>query len=371
MKILILSSYLGRPGSAVGGCETYTEILARLLSDLSHDVILGCWQEGTLSLAHISRTLRTRRVRIRNAMDIGAIIKIIRIIRQDRISVIIANSPKEYWPALIAARLTATEVILVRHLTLRLSPATRSMINIAADRIIAVSHSVRRALLDSGIRENIIRVVTNSVPVDEIAGSIGERGVTRVELGFRPDDLVIGFAGRLHPEKGLIFLINAFRLLADRFPQTRLLIVGEGPDRGGIEKKITELGIADRVIFTGWVMPIYRMYAAMDIFVMPSICEEAFGYAAAEAMAMGKPVVASDYGGLTEIITSGTDGILVPPGNSDALAAAITHLIQDPDQSKAYGRAGHEKVRRLFSSRIQGDMIQNLIRDIRRGGAGS
>ncbi len=364
MKILIISSYFDRPGALIGGSEAHSEILSRLLADHGHETFLGCWQEGTISLTHAKGTLPTRRIRMSNALDIRAIASLIRVVKLDSIGVIIANSPKEYWPAVIAAKLTGTKVILIRHLTRKISPVTRIMINAAADCVIAVSNSVSRALVRSGIRKDIIRVVINGVPADEIAASLPERDRARAELGFTPDEVVIGFAGRLSPEKGLDCLIDAFGRLAAKNPRIRLLVVGDGPDRVAMHQKVLGMGLADRVVFTGRIVPVYRMYAAMDIFVMPSVCEEAFGFAAAEAMAMGKPVVASASGGLAELITDRVDGLLVPPGDEEALAGAIARLVAAPEQAAPLGTSAREKVHRAFSDRVQGSLMHDLVLDI-------
>jgi glycosyltransferase involved in cell wall biosynthesis len=361
VRILLISSYLGRPGSLIGGGETYAEILGRLLGERGHVIFLGCWQEGMVSLSHISRQLPARQTRIRSAFDPGAILRLVRIIKQDRIGLVIANSPKEYWPAVIASKLTGTNVILIRHLTRSVSCATRLMINLSVKCIIAVSQTVKKALLQSGIKKDLIRVITNGVPYDEISACESERDSTRAALGFCPGDIVIGFAGRLQPEKGLAFFIKAFSVISVRFPGTRLLIVGEGPERRTMQQELIKRGLGDRALFTGRVEPVYRMYAAMDIFVMPSVCDEAFGFAAAEAMSMGRPVIASAAGGLTELITDGTDGILVPPGDTEALAAAMVRLIENPEQARAYAAAGRDKMRRGFSDVIQGNEMDRLI----------
>ncbi|MBA4374050.1 MAG: hypothetical protein C0402_14460 [Thermodesulfovibrio sp.] len=362
--ILIISSYIGRPGALVGGGETYAELLALQLANRGHQVCLGCWHNGAVQRRTSAGSISVRQVRIRSALDLQAIAALIRIIRRDSIGLIIANSPKEYWPAVIAARLTNRKVVLVRHLTRGISPVTRTLINSGADCMIAVSHSVRLELEQSGIKKTLIREITNGVPVEKIRKYLPERESTRLEIGYLPDDLVIGFAGRLHPEKGLIFLVKAFQEICRRHPRARLLIVGDGPELQTVRQAGTEMGLDNRIRFTGRVEPVYRMYAAMDIFVMPSICQEAFGFAAAEAMAMGRPVIASAAGGLTELLTHEIDGLLVPPGDADALTAALLRLIENPADLQRFSSAGQEKITRLFSDTIQGDRMHDLVRDI-------
>lgn len=367
LRILIISSYIGRPSALVGGGETYAELLALQLADHGHQVFMGCWHNGTIRLASPSGTLQARRVRIRSALDLQAIAALICLIRKDRIGLIIANSPKEYWPAVIASRLTGRKVILVRHLTRRISVATRAMINFSADCVIAVSHAVRRQLEQSGIRERMIREVYNGVPVERIREALSERDSTRAETGCLPEDIVIGFAGRLHPEKGLACLLAAFGRVARLYSHVRLLIVGDGPEQQPSLRAAAAMGLESRVCFTGRIVPVYRMYAAMDIFVMPSICEEAFGFAAAEAMAMGKAVIASASGGLAELITHGVDGLLVPPGDTEALTTALIRLIENPEEMNSFAARGRETVARCYSDRIQGDLMNDLILAISEG----
>ncbi|MDA8084293.1 MAG: glycosyltransferase [Nitrospiraceae bacterium] len=360
-RVLIISSYMGRPESLLGGGETYAEQLAGQLSDRGHDIIIGCWQSGTVSLTRIMKKLPSRQVRVRSAIDLVSIASLVGIIRRDRIDLVIANSPKEYWPAVIASRLTGRKVILVRHLTRRISLATRTLINSSADCVIAVSRSVRRELELSGIRENIIREVYNGVPVERIREALKERESTRAETGYLPGDLVIGFAGRLHPEKGLDCLIAAFGRIARHYPQARLLIVGDGRERQTMLRAAAGMHLEDRVRFTGRIDPVYRMYAAMDIFVMPSICEEAFGFAAAEAMAMGRPVIASNSGGLAELITHEVDGLLVRPGDPESLTTALIRLIENPEERRSFAARGLETVTNRYSDRLQGNLMNDLI----------
>lgn len=367
MKILIISSYIGRPGSLVGGGETYAELLASQLADLGHDIYMGCWNGGTISMPRAAKVLPARQVRIRSAVDLHAIVSLIRIIRSDQIGFILANSPKEYWSAVIASRLTGRKVILVRHLTRRISFATRTLINASADCVIAVSHAVRRNLEESGVRKSIIREIYNGVPVERIREALSERERTRAETGCRPADIVIGFAGRLHPEKGVDCLLTAFGRVARLFPHTRLLIVGDGPEQQPMHRAATAMGLESRVCFAGRIVPVYRMYAAMDIFVMPSICEEAFGFAAAEAMAMGKPVIASASGGLAELITHGVDGLLVQPGDAEDLTAALIRLIENPEERSCFAARGSETVARCYSDNLQGKRMNDLILAISEG----
>jgi glycosyltransferase involved in cell wall biosynthesis len=153
------------------------------------------------------------------------------------------------------------------------------------------------------------------------------------------------FAGRLEYEKGVQILLRAVRLVARRLPWVRLRIVGRGTYAGELERLAGRLGLAGRVRFDGWVEAdrLRELYAATDLVVVPSLYEP-FGLVALESMACGIPVVASDTGGLPELIEDEGSGILVPPGDHVALARALLRLLSDRELAQRLGRAGRAAV---------------------------
>ena len=120
----------------------------------------------------------------------------------------------------------------------------------------------------------------------------------------------------------------------------------------------------DKVILCGVRKDMERMYAAMDIFVLPSTCREAFGMVLIEAMAMGKPVIATAIGGIPEIIADAGNGILVPPGDPDAIAHAIARYIQEDDFSSKVAREGRKMVEQKFSDVAMGNNFENVLRNL-------
>src|SRR5262245_36971611 len=172
-----------------------------------------------------------------------------------------------------------------------------------------------------------------------------------VVLGLREELPVIGTVCRLvEPKKGLRVLLEAMEHLEREAakPVCQLLIVGEGPAKEALQSLSERLGIAARVIFSGRRRDIPQLLSLMDIFVLPSLYE-GFGIAILEAMAAGKPVVATAVGGIPEFVVSGENGFLVPPGDSVGLAAAIRHLLAKPERAKAMGYNGQEHVRKHYS----------------------
>ena len=163
---------------------------------------------------------------------------------------------------------------------------------------------------------------------------------------------IVGMVSRLSPEKGPQYLIEAFAAVARRVSDAALLIVGDGTMRPELERRARELSIGNRIVWAGRVpqAEAFRHLAIMDVVVAPSMWE-GFGLSAAEAMAFGKPVVVSDVDGLSEVVADGETGLLVPPGNADALAEGIVTLLDDESMRDRMGRAGRARVGRQFSFR--------------------
>ncbi len=162
--------------------------------------------------------------------------------------------------------------------------------------------------------------------------------------------------GRLIARKGQAYLVEAMPLLLQRHPEARLVIVGEGHERPQMEELVHRHGLAGRVTLAGRVSDaeLQRYYARCDIFVLPAIVDDAgdtemLGMVSLEAMVYGKPVVATDVGGIPDIVRHGETGLLVPQRDAAALAAAIGQLLDDPALSRRLGQAGHAFARDRFA----------------------
>lgn len=179
-----------------------------------------------------------------------------------------------------------------------------------------------------------------------------------------PSEVVVGTACRLEPVKGTQTLLQAIAILAKDHPSVRLAIAGEGSLRQQLEKQAAQLGIQDKVLFLGWRDDVCSLLQSWSIFVLPSF-DEGFGVAVLEAMASGLPVVASDAGGLRELVVDGQTGFLVPVGDPDALADKILLLLRDPDLRIGMGSAGRRHARESFSRaemvRKTADLYESLL----------
>jgi glycosyltransferase involved in cell wall biosynthesis len=200
--------------------------------------------------------------------------------------------------------------------------------------IIANSESVRRALISSGISGVDIEVIPPGIELPAHLPSASSRAQARARWGFSSEHFVIGHAGAFTLEKGQDIALEAARLLAPKLPNARMLLVGDGPER----RDQTE-GIA---ILPGFLDDLSEFYAALDLFLMPSR-SEGWGLSALQAMANGLAVIATDVGGLPELVEHGKTGWLVPSESPPALADAIEAAASDPARLCEYGRIGRER----------------------------
>lgn len=218
-------------------------------------------------------------------------------------------------------------------------------------RVIAVSqHTADHLIGVEGAPSAKVRVIHNGIDFERVRVS-SPQGPARIraELGLA-DTRVVLMAARMHPEKGYEHLLAALPRVLAEAPDVVLLIAGTGPLEGRYRAVSASLGLAKSVRFLGFRRDLPDVIAASDLVVLPSVAE-AFGLVAAEALYLGVPVVASRVGGIPEIVDDGIDGLLVPPGDSEALALALVQLLLDDERRRRLRGAGREKVASRFSFR--------------------
>jgi len=228
------------------------------------------------------------------------------------------------------------------------------------DRIVAVSNGEKEDYKLYKIAHEDKMVVINS-GVD--LGNIKEMSRREQEdfkrtLGIPEHSLVVGTAGRFEPVKGLEFLLEAAKDIVSKFPQTYFVFAGDGSLRQRLEKKALELGIKNKTIFLGWRSDVVKVISIYDIFALPSL-NEGMGRVLVEAMTLGKPIVASNIGGIPDLVTHGKNGFLVPPKDPGQLARSLQILIEDEGKRKSMGQGGKEKALN-FSKEIMVEKIAAL-----------
>lgn len=214
--------------------------------------------------------------------------------------------------------------------------------------IIAISDEVKDALINRfGAAENWLTVVHLGIELPKAASPEKIR-TTRKKFGIRDNEFVIGNVGRLTQQKGQKYLLQAFRIFIDKYRNSKLIIVGDGELRPNLEHLTRELGCYKNVIFAGYQEDMASMFGIMDIVVQSSLWE-GFPNVLLEALAVGRPVIATSVGGTSQIIQHERTGILVQPRDYIALSNAMIELASNYESAKEMARVGRSLVERHFT----------------------
>jgi glycosyltransferase involved in cell wall biosynthesis len=359
-------------GLTVGGTEgQLLELASRLDSRRFNVLVCALKGEGPVARVMRERGIRVVTLNGRGAWDVRVLYRLFRLVRQERPEILHAFLGFANLAASLAGRLPGVPVVIwsYRDVEVWKTKAHWLVDRLAvrwADAITCCSDAVRRFVL-AHMNGQASKFLTIHNGVDlEMFGSA--RAASRSELKLREGGVVIGTVSRLdEPKKGLAVMLRALAHLAGRdgMPDWQWLLVGDGPARDRLRSLAVELELPGQVMFAGLRHDVASVLPVMDIFVCPSLYE-GFGIAIVEAMAVGRPVIASATGGITEIVVHGDTGLLVPPGDAAALADALATLLTHPDQARAMGARGLARVRERFSIETTVQQHQQLYESLRK-----
>ena len=303
---------------------------------------------------------------MRNEWDLLSAIRLARWIRSHRPDVLHAHTARAHtiaWTARFLARANVPLVVSRRmdypiH-THRLGHLKYSQ----ADAYIAVSQLIAGILRDAGIPNRRIRMIHDGVDSERPRRSDAE--AIRQEFGIEPSTLVIGTVGVCEDRKSQRTLIEALPPLLQIHPKVHAFILGDGPLRPSLTDLAEQLGIIRNVHFPGFRNDVDNFLKLFDIFVL-SPKMEGLGSSILEAQCFALPVVATSVGGIPEIVQDGINGILIPPGDSQALAQALRRLIEDSSLRAAYGHSGFTRVMQHFTLDRMSQNTLEVYRDVLR-----
>jgi glycosyltransferase involved in cell wall biosynthesis len=295
-----------------------------------------------------------------------------------RYELLYANSQKTLFIGALAGILANKPVIWHQHALLakrtltrdyHFTPVHRRLIvlfsNRLIKRVIANSNAVAKALVEAGARAEHIRVVYNGIdPLPFEAVTVAEVDDLRRELGLEGVQ-VVGAFGRITPSKGQNVLLEALPYL----PDVHALVVGEAKSEErayaeALRQQSKDLGLEDRVHFVGFRRDIPQLMRLADVVVHTSVAPEPFGRVVVEGMLASRPVVATRGGGVLEIIDDGDNGVLVPPGDPNALARVLRGLLMDPDRAKALAKAGYATALERFSLQAMLEGVAQQLQEV-------
>lgn len=297
--------------------------------------------------------------------DVGYLLKIRRYIRRNGVfDIVHAHSSKAGALARVAALGTGAASVYTPHAIRTMDPTLHPalhqfyrLIEVAlarstTDAIIAVSEAERQHIIALGVAAEKIHVIPNGIP----AMPDVDRPKLRSSLGLSPQDVCLGFIGRLVPQKAPERFVTAIARLAQRLPQVRGIVVGSGPLEPAVHALADQLGVSNRIIWvTNRSGP--QVLPAFDTLVLPSLYE-GMPYVLLEALAAGVPVVSTDVGGVAEAISSGETGFIVPQDNIEALIAKIGLLIEDEALRRQMAQTSLRKSGEMSVDRMVDQTVQ-------------
>ncbi len=313
--------------------------------------------------------------------DVLAFFKLYRLIRRGRFDLVHTHTSKAGILGRLAARLAAVpRIVHTPHGHIFTGYAGRALTTlfIFLERWAAGFTDRLIGLTDQEIQDHLTRKIGRPEQFVRIESGVdftrferigeSDKDAVRASLGLPFSAFLIGSVGRLEPVKGHKYLLQAFSLLAPRFPHLHLALVGEGEELPRLQTLTFREGLSDRVHFLGWRDDIPTLLQTFDLFVFPSL-NEGMGRALVEAMAAGLPIVASRAGGIPEVLGEGEAGLLVEAGSASALAQGIEKLLLDSELRVQLGKVAKERSRR-YSVEVMFHKLEALYRGLLEGEQG-
>ncbi len=348
-----------RPLSAVGvdpelgfaGGETQVLGLTLALAAGGHRAELICDRAGRLWERATAAGIRCHPLRIRNAIDLAAGIGLRAILKRERFDVVHFHTSRAHSMAPFA-RGFAEALVVTRRMDYRPNRMFAPYLyNRAVDGVVAISDGVADSLAAAGVDRSRVTVVHSGVDCERFRPPTAEqRADARSALGLSDGEFIISAIGALEPRKGHLYLIQAIGALAatEKSVTVKCLIAGQGSIGATLKRETWQVRCADRIKLLGRVDDPRELLWASDVFAMPSV-KEGLGVAALEAMASGLPMIASDVGGLREVVEPERTGILVAPENPAAIASAASRLMESTELRAQMGTAARAQVVENYS----------------------
>jgi glycosyltransferase involved in cell wall biosynthesis len=334
-----------------GGGEAWMLTVLRELAVRGYRVTLICKPEAEI-IKRIDDSIDVLPLRIAGDFDPITISHLVKIYKKRKIDIVVANVGKDIRLAGLAAKFASGVSVIALHQVdreIKNNLRYRFTYKSLADMIVVNSIATKNTLLKSApwLVSEKIKVVYHGIDSGKYSGANTKD--IRSEFGLSQQDLIIGFVGRLSVQKGIKYMLDAFRFVVGESQNVHLIIAGTGELEGLVKDFITQNNLERRIHLLGFRNDIPDLMRTFNIFLLPSLWE-GFGIVLIEAMAAGKPVVATKTSSIPEIVTENRTGILVPPEDEEAISNALMRLISNPDLRIRFGEAGQKIVRDKFTT---------------------
>jgi glycosyltransferase involved in cell wall biosynthesis len=342
---LTIAHVTGETGFSGGEVQVF--LLLEGLRKRGHHSVLLCPPGSRSHHEAARRGIETRPIRTGNEWSLRSLWGVRRELLASAPDLVHLHTGRANWLGGLAAWRLGLPALTTRRMdrAVKRDARTRFMYGRVVRRAVAISGAVRARLVAGGVPTSMIRLIPSAVDPGALYPQQG-RAAIRAEAGLASGELLLVVAALVH-RKGIDVLLDALARLAGDGLHPALWIAGRGPAQPALERHARELGIAARVSFLGERTDVADLLAACDVFILPSR-REGLGVAALEAMAAGRAVVATRVGGLAEAVVDERTGLLVPPEDPAALAAALARVLRDPELRARLAAAGPERVAEGF-----------------------
>ena len=331
------------------GGEQQLVYLVEGLRDRGHNNFVACQPNSILAEKLSSRGVTVITLPMRGEWDIFAAVRLAKIIRRHNIQIIHLHTAHAHTLGSLAAKVTpGCKVIVSRRVDFHIHSSVKYKLGI--DRIIAVSEGIKSVLVKDGVPTGKISVIYDGVDLSKF-NNLRSADYLYREFALKKGAPIIGIVAALAPHKHHQNFLAAAKIVKGEFPAARFLIVGEGELKKELKELCRKLELYNEVIFCGFREDIPELVSIFDIFVLSSYLE-GMGSSLLEAMALAKPIVATNTGGIPEVVKHGLNGLLVPPRDSEALAKAIIDLLKDEEKRKEMGLEGRDMVREFSTAQM-------------------
>lgn len=333
-----------------GGQENRTLNELTGLRALGYQPLLACQPNARLGVRAREAGFEVIDIAMRGALDLSALWKLRRLMASHHIDIVNTHSGRDTQLAGMAAHTLGKQrprIVRTRHLALPIS-SLFSYVTLP-DHVVTVSRFVASYLASAKVPIERMTAVPTGIDLDRYQTTTP--GSLRAELGLNNDAPLIGTVAILRRKKGHAELIEAIPAVLEQFPDAHFVFAGDGPQTDNLNHRIHELGLTRNVHLLGLRRDVVNVLASLDLFVLPTH-QEALGTAFIEAAAMGVPAIASRVDGVPEIVCDGKTGLLVPVGDSAAIAASIIHLLANTPLRQAMSVAARPWVEAHYSREV-------------------
>lgn len=347
-----------------GGQEIRILLEAQELRKRGYEVVIVCQKNSGLSRYAKASGVPVEHVKMRSYFDVFAILRLLSMMRKRNFQIVNTHSSRDSWVASFASKLAGVPALIrTRHLSVPIATHLFNIVYHMPDVIITTCESTRKDMIERNrIDENSIISIPTGVVLERFNPDF-EAPSLRARLGIDEDAPVITKVAVLRSWKRHDIFLRAAKEVLESKPTARFLIVGEGPQRKNLERMIRNLGLDEAVIMTGYRTDVPDILSITDISCLVSDSAEGVPQAVTQSLAMGKPTIGTNVGGIPELIIDGVTGYLIPPSNHEVLAEKILALLEDPQKAAEMGRAGRLLIQQQFSCEIMLQRLEHLYKE--------